>query len=214
MAARNNPQAEHPVICGRRICKNCLRWRHATDFKWRWQKKVKRTPEGHTTLKSRYKTPTIDTVCQVCRREEERERYANLSPEEKANKAHRAVQHALKRRRAHREQLHYMRLVQSRRKESNSIGSIVPFRMWLLGRLKNETARDIERQTGFDEAQIRRWANGYYWSGEDDRGQAWANCEPTPIYTIKLEYVDRVGVGLGEQDLVERLYPYKEAEDE
>ena len=184
----------------RRNCTRCTRWRLAVDFKWRWQKRR----NGQ-----RYETPTIDTVCQVCRRQDERDRYARLSDEAKRAKGIRANEQALKRRARLEEQ------VQRARQAAQSYArgaelDLTPFRMWLLGKARQEGgAVALASQIGTDEKNVRRWLHGYDWDNDDGWG-GWAKCEPRAIRTVTIRIVDEVGIALGEPDLLERLYPFLE----
>lgn len=212
--------SDNPIICGRRNCSKCTRWRLVTDFKWRWPKR--RTTVDVTSglksrgLKSRRKDPQISTVCNVCARAGERERYHNLTEEERLHRVHKAVQNAKAQRRLLKDQIHYAKLAQSRRKrrwDENEV-DLTPFRMWLLGRVRANGPpglRGLASEVGVDEKQLRRWADGYDWDYEI--GQAWAGCEPRPIHSIRPSTVDRIGLGLGEPDLLNRLYPWVDKED-
>jgi hypothetical protein len=97
-------------------------------------------------------------------------------------------------------------------KDDNEV-ELVPFRMWLLGRIRlTGSIRAVAREAGVNEKAIRRWAEGYDWDYEI--GQAWASCEPRPIHSVHPSTVDRIGVALGEPDLLERLYPYVDKEED
>lgn len=212
-------KSDNPIICGRRNCSKCTRWRPVTDFKWRWQKRRSTIdpPSGLKTrgLKSRYKTPQISTVCVACARSGERERYNNLSEEERQARVHKAVENTKAQRRKLREQIHYAQLAHSRRRvfKDDQEVDLVPFRMWLLGKVRAVgNTKALASEARVNEKAIRRWADGYDWDYEI--GQAWAGCEPKPIHSIRLSNVDRIGVALGEPDLLDRLYPYAEKEDD
>lgn len=199
----------NPITCGRRNCARCTRWRHAVDFKWRWNyKRVKRGAAHHKKtkkLRTRYPTPTIDTVCRWCRNKERREYYASLTTEQKRAKGRRANENARKRRAKWEIEIHYARMAQDRAKEhyDDENVDIVPFRMWLLGQLKKHNVEELARKSGVDHVQLRRWANGYEWPN--------SSCdEPRPIRSVRLSSVDQVGVGMNDPGLLDRLYPYIE----
>lgn len=203
--------AKNPIILGRRNCARCTRWRHTVDFKWRWQRKHYKT---RTLRPPRYRTPTIDTVCKSCRRKQERERYNHLSEEEKRARGRIANKQAQIRRDKLNEQIARMNQIRAQRtpRWDDKTVDITPFRMWLLGKSRREGgAAGLSRQIGTHERNVRRWLDGYDW--DQDSGHAFAYCEPKPIYSVTVGVVDKVGVALGEPDLLNRLYPFVEEDN-
>lgn len=57
----------NPIVCGRRFCGSCGRWRHVCDF--------------HFTRVHGF--PRLDAYCRACRRVRKRRDHANLSPEQR-----------------------------------------------------------------------------------------------------------------------------------
>jgi hypothetical protein len=75
--------------------------------------------------------------------------------------------------------------------------------MWLLGKAREMGGVDvIAREIEMDPEELRRYAHGYVWDSN--------HCEPNPIRYIRLGTVDEIGVRIGEQDLLNRLYPYQD----
>lgn len=175
---------------GRRNCKRCTRWKLAVEFKWRW-----RVPEY--TQK-----PTIDTVCRSCRRAEERERYANMLPEDKAAK----IAKANKRTRERYQAVKQARLI-ARSDPKFKPGErvdFVPFRMWLLYQFSHNgglSVKEYATKAGISPDSIRRWLDGFEWR---DR-----SCEPVPIQTIRLRTVEDVTTKLGHPEAVRAIYPFQ-----
>jgi hypothetical protein len=198
----------NPIICGRRVCAGpCGRWRHTVDFKWRWQK------HGRTNGNRvrRAKRPTIDSVCQPCRRAEERKRYRALSEAERRAKGLRANQQAAARRAKAAVAVEMARLSIERRKHlfDDDELDLVPFRMWVLAKARElGSIQAVADVAGVEEKSMRRWAEGYEWNNGFVGG-----CLPTPIRSVRMSTVDEVGVAVGEQDLLNRLYPYVEDYD-
>lgn len=222
---------DNPIILGRRNCSRCGRWRHTVDFKWRWPKRrVTNKPNPNIdlavaakvgykvtktrALKSRRKKPTIGTICASCSRRIERERYNNLSEDERKAKVHQSVENIKAQKARLKEQIHYAQLAHHKKRKyrNDQELDLVPFRMWLLGKVRAVGGIEpLALESRIDEKQFRRWADGYDWDSEI--GQAWSGCEPKPIHSIKMSDVDVIGVALGEPDLLERLYPYAESEE-
>jgi hypothetical protein len=63
-----NVNASNPVVCGRKYCAGCGRWRHAVDFRPRTDKHVP------------------SSSCEPCRRAARRARYARWTPEQMERK--------------------------------------------------------------------------------------------------------------------------------
>jgi hypothetical protein len=83
---------------------------------------------------------------------------------------------------------------------------LIPFRMWVLAKAREMGGiLALADAAGLEEKAVRRWADGYEWN----RGFV-GGCLPTPIRSVRMSSVDEMGVAVGEQDLLERLYPYVE----
>lgn len=196
--------SDNPIICGRRNCKVCGRWRLATDYRWRWHKHRRKGARGRQARSNR---PTVGTVCMVCLRQMERARYAALAPAARQAVGVRANDNARKRKEKMEETAKRAARVL---RHGNGQLDLTPFRMWLLGKARQEGgAVALGSQMGMDEKNVRRWLHGYDWDNDEGWG-GWAKCEPRPVYTVDVATVDRVGVALGEPDLLDRLYPYAE----
>jgi hypothetical protein len=75
--------------------------------------------------------------------------------------------------------------------------------MWLLGKARElGDISAVAKEIGMDPEELRRYAQGFVWDAQ--------HCEPNPIRYIRLGTVDDVGVRIGEQDLLNRLYPYQD----
>lgn len=188
-------------MTGRRNCKRCTRWKLDIEFPWRWQRRKGK--------RDRYARPVIEGTCHACRREQARERYQARPLEERRAIGRRANENRRKRIEQAREQAH-----RARRAYLPGGGlaelPLTPFRMWLIGRARaNGGANSLAREIGVNDEMVRRWLQGYVWDNDPGWG-GWASCEPRPIYTVGVATVDRVGVALGEPDLLDRLYPYNE----
>jgi len=202
--------SQNPIICGRRNCAICGRWKHAVDYKWLWGKKrvPNIDPDAKTKTKNtrkRYPTPIIDTVCKSCRREQSRERYRNLTPAQKRKLVRRANANAAKRRAKWEREIHYARMsVDNKRAAPDDENlDVVPFRMWLLGQIRLQgDASTVARMIGVNEGRVRHLADGYYWSPNG------YTAEPIPIRTVRVSTVDIYGLKMGDPGLLNRLYPY------
>jgi hypothetical protein len=193
----------NPIVCGRRNCASCGRWKLAVDFPWRWRRRRTKGSGG----KARSNVPTVGATCATCLRAQARARYAGLPPAARHAVGVRANGNARKRKDKLEETA--KRAARALRQGNGEL-NLVPFRMWMLGKARQEGgASALARQLGMDEHNVRRWLHGYDWDNDDGWG-GWAKCEPRPVYTVDVATVDRVGVALGEPDLLERLYPYAE----
>lgn len=179
-------KVKNPIICGRRNCTKCGRWRHTIDFKWSW-----RNPEYR-------QKPTISSVCDACRRAKERERYHSLPAEERRQRIKDAVES--KRRREARRSQQIAAAQERDNAKFNQAGyvDIVPFRMWLL--LKARTnGDDLAQRAKVTSSRLNEWLEGCTWTGH--------YCEPTPIRSIALRTVEDVTTRLGEPEAAAMLYP-------
>ena len=132
-----------------------------------------------------------------------------MTDEEKRAKGIRANEQAAKRRAKLEEQVRRARRAYQKHGNEAEL-DLTPFRMWILGKSRQEGgAVALATQLGIDEKNVRRWLHGYDWDNDDGWG-SWARCEPRPIRTVSVRTVDEVGIGLGEPDLLERLYPFLE----
>lgn len=194
---------------GRRNCDRCTRWRPVSDF---------------TVYKTRTGYEQIKGECDHCKRERENARYAKLSEKQKRAKGIKANKQAEKRRNkalAEIERLHsivdkqnetlekqWYKIEHVRRHPRALYGSvngtfvdIVPFRMWLL-RQHRESGYNLSglaMKIGVDEKQIRRWIDGFEWTG--------VGRDPVPIRTVAILTVDKIGIAMEDPGLLERLYP-------
>jgi len=200
----------NPIICGRRNCAACGRWRHAVDFKWRWNKKrvpnVNQNARTKTrSTRKRHPTPIIDSVCKACRRRQSKERYHSLTPAQKHKIIKRANANAAKLRAKWEQEIHYARMSVDNNHDipDDENLDVVPFRMWLLGQIRIQgSASIVARMIGVQESRIRHLADGYYWPSDN-------YCdEPAPIRTVRVSTVDIYGLKMGDPGLLNRLYPY------
>src|SRR6187200_1886027 len=106
---------------GRKNCKQCTRWRHLVDYRWTWRK-------GRSKV-------MIDTICNPCRRANDRKRYHSKSYEERQHIGRRNAE--AKKRRQHEKVLAAQRALREERLNNGWYEkevSLTPFRMWLLRR--------------------------------------------------------------------------------
>jgi len=175
--------------------------------------------------KSRTKYDQILGICEACKRRIEKERYDNLSDNEKYEKGKRANKQAVKRRYKQLHEIEKLRKeiakqdnklekqhekIRALRKEiprGRWVGSgldIVPFRMWLLRmyRVHDYNLDNLAFDIGREPRQVKRWLDGYEWNGS--RGV------PVAIRSINKENVISIGDAVGEPRLLEELYPGEE----
>jgi hypothetical protein len=215
---------DNPIICGRRNCVACGRWLHTVDFKWRWNYRRRNVKPGEKAkngiktkrLKSRYPTPIVDTVCRRCRSDMEKTRYRSLPPERKRERAQRSNANTRLRKQKLEEQIRYARMAHrnhSRNYVDNESYEITPFRMWLLRQVRMiGTVESFATSYGLDAREVRRFCDGFIWEGTRGLSSGWDGCEPTPIQSVTLSTVDRYGVAVDDPGLLDRLYPYAEAQ--
>lgn len=185
-------------------CKRCTRWRLITDFKWRWRKV--RSTKGS---RQRHEVPTIDTICESCRRAIERARYhaKSLAERQEIGRRVNAKAQERKQREAARvaEQLRLASITKGLPKSKyggSEMLPLMPFRLWLLVAIRERGgvqafANQIER----DESQIRRYAEGIYWESD---------CRPRPVNGVTLDVVDDILSAAGSQYQLGILYPLSE----
>lgn len=70
--------------------------------------------------------------------------------------------------------------------------------MWFLGQIKGRELYEVAKNLSIDEAQVRRWVNGYDWDSK--------NCEPRPIRYVRLSTVDKISIEMGDPGMLNRLY--------
>lgn len=170
----------------RKNCKQCTRWRHLVDYRWNFRKDRE--------------SVQIDTVCNYCRRKNDRERYRSKPLSERQiigrrnadAKKRRQLQKVLDAQRALREE-------RLQRGWYDKEVSLTPFRMWLLrrSRLAGSLAQ-LAVELHIDREQLSRWANGFYWESD---------CHPVPIYGIRFDTVDSILTRANEHHLLNDLYP-------
>jgi hypothetical protein len=200
---------------GYRNCDKCSRWRPVSDY---------------TVYKTRTGYEQITSECDHCKREREKARYDKLSETEKRSKGIKANKRAMKRRskalveieRLHaivdeqnerlEEQWAKIEQVRKARKHARATRGtingtavdIVPFRMWLLRQYRQYgyNSSELAREMGQDEARVRRWLDGFLWTG--------AGRDPEPIRAINLATVDQISMAMGDSGLLSRLYPLED----
>jgi hypothetical protein len=148
-------------------------------------------------------------VCIRCRREADREKYSHLTAQQKQALVNQVLEAKRKRLDKWEDQMRYAIMAQHRMKSYSDDPSydLVPFRMWLLGAIRRYGGNQALANTvGVDEKVVRRFSDGYEWVNGYDA--------PTPIQGVHMTMVDQFGVGVGDPDLVNRLYPYVGADDE
>src|SRR5262245_21156822 len=80
----------------------------------------------------------------------------------------------------------------------------VPFRMYLIRQRREfSDTKAMATAIGVGEQQLRRWLQGYEWING-------VGCEPSPIRSVRVRSVDKVGIALGDPGLLNRLYPWKQ----
>lgn len=169
----------------------------------------KRGSKGRGRVDSRSLYATVDNVCRSCRREQERQRYHSLTPEQRHDYGVRANENTAKRKAKLLEQVGRARMIQERKDPEwdDFKVDIVPFRMWVLGQVRiYGGTQQFALRLGLDEGLVRRWANGYDWDVDSER--SWGQCEPRPIFSVTVATVDKVGVAMDDPGLLERLYPF------
>lgn len=192
---------------GRRNCSRCTRWRPVSDFP------IRRLRSGYEQIESQ---------CEYCKREIERERYNNLDDEAKAEygrrvnernrrarqkqltKIQRAAEELVKQDRKLEQQYIKIRELRKEIPRGHWVGvgvDIVPFRMWLLRqyRFHDYNLDILAADIGQDPRRVKRWLDGYEWNG--------ARNAPIPIRAINKETVIAIGDNIHEPRLLEDLYP-------
>jgi len=187
---------------GRKNCKRCTRWRLLVDYTWRWRL-VRSKGSGR---KPRHIKPTIDGVCNYCRRIEEKNRYRLKTKEERKEIGRRANENRLKRIKKEQEKLDKTRaLVRYQQRElgwENERVSIIPFRMWVIRQIRlRGSLANFANEIGYDQSLVGRWANGFYWEPES---------HPVPVYSIEIGTVDKVLTAAGASFELSMIYPLKD----
>lgn len=182
---------DYPIICGRRNCAVCGRWRHTVDFKWRW-----------SVPNSKIGKPQIEAVCAACRRQAERKRYSKLTDDEKVARGKKINKQKRERRRLEQAQIEVAITQQATSKLAAGTVDFVPFRMWLLlkSRVNGNKPRVLSDRAHIHYEKMERWLQGYEWRDG-------SYCEPTPIRSIPLKDVENVTTRLGEPEAARALYP-------
>lgn len=191
--------ADYPVICGRRNCAVCGRWRHIIDFR--------------TYDRSKYGGKVyLSMTCRHCDNAKERERYHNMPEEQRLAIQERtsANQKARRRRaRLQQEDIKRIRFKASLGKDKNGdpLLEITPFRMWLIGRLRiSGSIQKLAWELDMDPSLVTRYSNGYTWGSGAGR-QRDAYYGPNPVETVSITVVDRCLTAVGVETLAD-LYPY------
>jgi hypothetical protein len=167
MASKPKPE---PIL-GRINCARCSRWRHLIDFPARYYK----TKTGKIWRR--------ENVCEVCRRAGWNRHYDSLSYEEKkrrwtvANRARQKKIETVNEAKALRHEV--------TGKLNGRLVSIVPFRMWLIKKLKQyESLEELSRRTGVNHSQLTKYIQGYEWNES-------LTCDPKPVLTLPITVVDK-----------------------
>jgi predicted Fe-S protein YdhL (DUF1289 family) len=150
----------------------------------------------------------MDTICISCRREEERIRYRSKSPAEKQEMFKRINDRT--RRRREREEARLQAQIANARAAAakiratygdNTLLPLMPFRLWLLARLRQENSlQEFADSVGYDAAQLARYAEGIWWESD---------CRPHPVDAITLGTADEILVKAGAEHMLSILYPWE-----
>jgi hypothetical protein len=202
-----------PIICARRNCTRCSRWRHITDFRWRWSKQV-RLPNGRRVETNAGEHPYVETVCTPCRRKRERRKYHENEPQrrhinKRTRSYHMRRQDELNRLREEADKLRTKNAMLTReltmlKQDAGefTLVPLLPFRMWLLKRARE--LGGLENwcyKHNLHTTRIHDFMNGYRWE----------DCDPVPIMSVKLDFVDKVLLMDGTTSLA-TLYPLETSE--
>ena len=211
-----NPHGPKPLVWrGYRNCDRCTRWRPVSDFT------VYLTRTGYEQIKG---------TCEVCKREVERQRYNNLTSEQKRAKGIKANKQAEKRRNDALHEIERLRKIldkqnvrldkqhdkilraQKHTRQVRNTGSgdavdIVPFRMWLMRQYRqhNYSTSELADAIGIDSSRVRKLLDGFYWNGTGN--------DPVPIRAIDIGTIDTIAVAMEDPGLLERLYPLEVDEE-
>jgi hypothetical protein len=184
---------------GRRNCKRCTRWKHNVEFRWRWRTRLV------AGRRRRSSVPTIDVICFACRREEERERYANKTAEEKREIGKRANKNTRDRRQKERELQESLRntvkvLAGTQKKlRGDTLLPLMPFRLWLLSHLKEYGGlAGLAKRARLSEDTIMPYLEGIWWESD---------CRPHPLDGVRLGFVDSFFTRLEIPDQMVVIYP-------